>query len=109
MNFVSNAMKYAPDGENIKIKAVEEENDISISVIDSGPGIDAEKVQHLFDRYYRVDSTGNQYSGIGLGLYISAEIIKKHGGKIGVRSERGKGSEFWFSLPKTLSEESEVG
>jgi signal transduction histidine kinase len=53
----------------------------------------------LFDRYYKVDGEGAQYSGLGLGLYISAEIIRKHDGEIGVSSEPGKGSTFWFTLP----------
>ena len=65
-----------------------------------GPGIDPEKVPHLFDRYFRVDSGGIQYSGLGLGLYISAEIVKRHGGQIGVDTALGKGSSFWFTIPK---------
>jgi signal transduction histidine kinase len=70
-----------------------------ISVSDKGPGIPSEKIPHLFDRYYRVDSGGFQFSGLGLGLYISSEIIKKHGGVIGVDSVVGQGSTFWFTLP----------
>jgi PAS domain S-box-containing protein len=100
VNFVNNAIKYAPEGKDIRIRAVDEGANIRISVIDSGPGIDAEKAEHLFDRYYRVDSEGSQYSGLGLGLYISSEIIKKHKGEIGVTSKIGDGSEFWFTLPK---------
>lgn len=102
INFVNNAIKYAPDEKIIRIKAIENEDAVRISVIDSGPGIDQEKAAHLFDRYYRVDSQGSQYSGLGLGLYISAQIIKKHGGEIGVLSNNGTGSEFWFILPKTI-------
>ncbi|MFD2287025.1 PAS domain S-box protein [Pedobacter petrophilus] len=100
INFVNNAIKYAPDEKIIRIKAVDQGDTIKISVIDSGPGIDYGKAAHLFDRYYRVDSKGIQYSGLGLGLYISAEIIKKHGGKIGLTNNNGAGSEFWFVLPK---------
>jgi two-component system CheB/CheR fusion protein len=103
VNFVNNAIKYAPDGKDIRIRAKDEGNRLRISVIDSGPGINAEKSQHLFDRYYRVDSEGSQYSGLGLGLYISSEIIKKHKGEIGVNSKPGIGSEFWFTLPKAQS------
>jgi len=100
VNFVNNAIKYAPNEKNIRIRATDEGDRIRIAVIDSGPGIDAEKSTHLFDRYYRVDSEGSQYSGLGLGLYISSEIVKKHKGEIGVTSKMGEGSQFWFTLPK---------
>jgi signal transduction histidine kinase len=70
-----------------------------ISVKDNGPGIAPDKLPHLFSRYYRADYSGIQYSGLGLGLYISSEIVRKHGGKIGAVSDLGKGSTFWFTLP----------
>jgi PAS domain S-box-containing protein len=99
VNFVNNAIKYAAGSKDIKI-FIEKINDMAkVSVVDTGPGIPPDKLLHLFDRYYRVDSSGSQYSGLGLGLYISAEIIKKHNGQIGVNSELGKGSTFWFTLP----------
>lgn len=69
--------------------------------MDKVPSISPEKLQHLFDRYYRVDSSGSQYSGLGLGLYIFSEIIKKHNEQIGVDSKLGKGRSFWFLLPIT--------
>jgi PAS domain S-box-containing protein len=99
INFVNNAIKYAPKSKEVIIKIEKLEGFAKVSVVDKGPGIDPEKTRHLFDRYYRVDSSGSQYSGLGLGLYISAEIIKKHKGQIGVDSELGKGSTFWFTLP----------
>ena len=99
VNIVNNAVKYAPDSKKINIK-IEKENDMAkVSVSDKGPGIASEKVPHLFDRYYRVDSDGVQFSGLGLGLYISSEIIKRHDGQIGVDTEIGKGSTFWFTMP----------
>jgi PAS domain S-box-containing protein len=99
INFVNNAIKYAAGSKEIKI-FIEKINDIAkVSIIDKGPGIPPDKLLHLFGRFYRVDSSGSQYSGLGLGLYISAEIIKKHNGQIGVNSELGKGSTFWFTLP----------
>jgi signal transduction histidine kinase len=72
---------------------------VKVSVQDFGIGISSEKLPHLFDRYYRVDPSGIQFSGLGLGLYISSEIIERHGGKINVNSVEGKGSTFWFTLP----------
>ena len=98
INFITNAVKYAPESKEIIIK-IEKVNDMAkVSVIDKGTGIPPEKLTHLFDRYYQADNSGSQYSGLGLGLYISAEIIKKHHGQIGVESELGKGSTFWFTL-----------
>jgi PAS domain S-box-containing protein len=98
-NLVSNAVKYAPDSEEITLTIINEGDQVKLSVTDRGPGIPVEKVPHLFDRYYRVDAAGYQASGLGLGLYISSEIVKRHGGEIGVESELGKGSTFWFTLP----------
>jgi len=99
INFVNNAIKYAPEKKEILIHTERIGDLAKVSVSDHGPGIAADKIPHLFDRYYRVDTSGLQYSGLGLGLYISAEIIKKNDGTIGVESELGKGSTFWFTLP----------
>lgn len=98
-NLANNAIKYAPLSKTNVIRIEKLADRIKVSVIDKGQGIAADKVGHLFKRYYRVDSGGNQYSGLGLGLYISAEIIKKHRGEIGVATEPGEGSTFWFTLP----------
>jgi len=99
INFVNNAVKYAPGSTQIYMIAEKIDDWIKVSVKDTGPGIPPEKLMHLFGRYYRADNSGYQYSGLGLGLYISAEIIKRHHGKIGVDSDLGKGSTFWFQLP----------
>jgi PAS domain S-box-containing protein len=99
INFVNNAIKYAPDSKIITVY-IEKINDmVKVSVTDKGPGVTSDKLTHLFDRYYRVEGNGIQGSGLGLGLYISSEIIKKHNGEIGVDSIPGKGSTFWFTLP----------
>lgn len=100
INFITNALKYAPDSPEIIITAARvSENEIKISVKDHGPGIPKEKLTHLFERYYRTNYEGQKFTGLGLGLYISADIIKKHGGKVGAESELERGSEFWFTLP----------
>lgn len=102
VNFVNNAVKYAPASKEIIIRVDREQEQIKVSVTDKGPGIPKDKKEHLFERYYRANENGGQHSGLGLGLYISAEIIKKHGGRIGVDSEAGKGSAFWFLLPAAI-------
>ncbi|HWD87384.1 MAG TPA: ATP-binding protein [Mucilaginibacter sp.] len=102
VNFINNAVKYAPHSREILISVYKENKAVRFAVSDKGPGIAAEKVPHLFQRYYRVDSQGIQFSGLGLGLYISSEIVKKHGGQIGVETEPGKGSTFWFTIPESV-------
>lgn len=99
VNFINNAMKYAPDSLEIKVVCERSAAALKVSVVDSGPGIPEKQIPHLFDRYYRADYSGFRFSGLGLGLYICAEIIKKHGGTISVDSELGTGSAFWFTLP----------
>ncbi|WP_316788716.1 PAS domain S-box protein [Pedobacter frigoris] len=99
VNFVNNAVKYAPNSRKIYLVVEKLGNAARVSVKDNGPGIPKDKLPHLFDRYFRADVSGFQVSGLGLGLYISADIIERHDGKIGVDSEEGKGSTFWFTLP----------
>lgn len=99
VNFVNNAIKYAAECKKIAVKIERLDNTAKVTVMDKGRGIPSEKIPYLFERYYRVESSGVQYSGLGLGLYICAEIIKKHGGEIGVDSKIGEGSAFWFTLP----------
>jgi len=99
VNLVNNAVKYAGSSQVILIDVEKAGEFAKISVTDHGPGISPEQLPHLFERYYRVDGSSRQLSGLGLGLYICAEIIKKHGGEIGVESTIGKGSTFWFTVP----------
>jgi len=104
VNLVNNAVKYAPSSKEIMIRAERDSGMIKISVMDLGPGIAAENLPHLFERYYRAEKDNNQSSGLGLGLYIAGEIISRHGGKIGVYSMVNTGSTFWFTLPDVLQE-----
>jgi len=99
VNFVNNAVKYAPDSKEINIVVKQLKNQVTVTVSDQGEGIDPAVQPFIFDRYYRANHDGKSYSGLGLGLYISSEIIKKHGGQIGVKSTIGQGSSFWFSIP----------
>jgi PAS domain S-box-containing protein len=99
INLINNAIKYAPLSLKIYLIIEKDINMAKISVKDNGPGIAPDLVPLLFNRYSRANPSGYQYSGMGLGLYISAEIIKNHGGQIGVDSELGKGSTFWFTIP----------
>jgi signal transduction histidine kinase len=99
VNLVNNAVKYAPDSKKIKVFIEGNPNFVKVSVKDSGPGIPGEQLPLLFNRYYQAEAPKHRNPGLGLGLYISSEIIKQHGGEMGVESEPGKGSTFWFTLP----------
>jgi PAS domain S-box-containing protein len=99
VNFVNNAVKYAPESVEIELNFERTGDTVKVAVKDSGPGISADKIPHLFDRYYQASPAGYQSSGLGLGLYICSQIVKRHGGQIGVESQMGNGSTFWFTLP----------
>ncbi len=100
VNLVDNAVKYAPNSRTIYLGFEEEEQVIRFTVTDMGVGIRKEDLPYIFDRYWRADHSSIRYSGLGLGLYICAEIVRRHGGGIGAISEPGEGSTFWFTLPK---------
>jgi PAS domain S-box-containing protein len=98
VNLINNAVKYAPESKEIVVRVEQIEGFSKISVIDRGQGIPEESVSKLFERYYRVPEFGYT-PGLGLGLYISSEIVARHGGEMGVDSTVGEGSTFWFTLP----------
>jgi len=97
-NLLSNAIKYSPDGGHIDVSCAIDRGEARISVRDEGLGISQEDQARLFNPYSR---SGRQawISGHGLGLFISHEIVRRHGGRMGVSSELGHGAEFWFTLP----------
>ena len=101
VNLLSNAVKYSPDTDKIVIKYAKQNDVIKVSVTDFGIGIPSDKLPFVFDRFFRAKDD-HTFSGLGLGLYISSEIIKQHGGIMGVESEENKGSCFWFTLPLAL-------
>ncbi|MDB5199606.1 MAG: sensor histidine kinase [Chitinophagaceae bacterium] len=98
-NIISNASKYSPGKDKIIVNAVKNSSDIIVSFKDFGIGIPKEKISKIFDRFYRVDEVSKDFSGLGIGLFISSEIIKQHGGKIWAESTEGEGSTFYFSIP----------
>lgn len=97
-NLLSNAHKYAPDA-TVTVRSRVNEKDLLIEVLDDGPGIRAEHLPRLFERFYRVPGGSKGIRGTGLGLHICSKIIEAHGGEIGVRSEHGEGTHFTITLP----------
>lgn len=97
-NLVGNAVKYSGNRTTINVSFEKMKESIRVIVKDEGIGIKPENLARLFDRYYRVEQE-SIIAGFGIGLYLSAEIIEAHGGKIWAESEFGKGSTFYFELP----------
>ena len=99
-NFISNALKYSPNAEKIIVKVEKMGNDVQFSVQDFGIGMPEDKKDKVFEQYYRVSGDEQStFSGLGLGLFISAQIVERSKGKIWVNTILGKGSTFYFSLP----------
>lgn len=99
INLLDNAIKYSPGGEEVLVRVSLEEKHVIVCVQDYGVGIDKNNVNKLFDRYFRTDNTAMRFEGLGLGLYISADVIKRHDGTYWLESEPGEGSSFYFRLP----------
>jgi len=103
LNLLSNAIKFTPDGGQITVAAgpVNGVSEVRVAVTDTGIGIAAEDQPKLFQEFSQLDaSASRKYEGTGLGLALSRRLVELHGGAIGVESEIGKGSTFWFTLPQ---------
>jgi signal transduction histidine kinase len=99
MALVDNAIKFSPRGGQVEINLYEEDNYVVIDVKDQGIGIETDLIPRIFDRFYRIEkTTENLFSGIGLGLAITNQVIKQHNGRISIQSELGKGSTFSIRL-----------
>jgi two-component system phosphate regulon sensor histidine kinase PhoR len=102
INLLDNAIKYTPEGGRVMISAIEkDQREIQFSINDTGIGIPKEDIPRIFERFYRVDKGRSQESGgTGLGLSIVKHLVQAHSGSIWVESQIGKGSTFYFTLPK---------
>ncbi len=98
VNLITNAIKYSPNSRQINLKTISNKKHITIFVQDFGIGIAKDKQEMIFSRFYRIAEKQTKISGLGLGLYITSEILKKHASKLYVDSQLGKGSTFYFSL-----------
>jgi signal transduction histidine kinase len=99
-NFLTNAIKYSPGADKIIVRTTCHDDNLICCVQDFGIGIPKDKLEKVFERFFRLSGDKlHTFPGTGLGLYISAEIIKRQGGRIWAESEPGKGSSFYFSLP----------
>jgi two-component system CheB/CheR fusion protein len=104
MNLINNAVKYSPIKKEIIIRAEKNIDSAIVSVIDFGIGMLNSDQDMVFERFYRANHHESTMPGLGMGLYISSEIIKEHNGEINVRSKLNEGSVFSFSLPLANAE-----
>ena len=100
-NLLHNAVKFSPNGGRITVRIQDLEDSVQVSVQDTGIGIPPDKLERIFERFYQVDgSTRRRFGGMGLGLAIVKRIVEAHGGRVWAESELGKGSTFYFTIPK---------
>lgn len=108
-NLIGNALKYSTGTDPVIISCSQADGRATVRIDDHGIGISPEDKQHLFDRFFRSANPNSRIvSGFGIGLYVSAEIVRLHGGNIGVDSEIGQGSSFWFDLPEVTPADNPV-
>src|SRR5690606_2516304 len=100
INLITNAIKYSPDAHQVHVVLESSPEEVTVQVIDEGMGMTRDQQAKVFTRFYQVEGT-SKMTGLGLGLYLSKEIIERHGGRVGVNSRLGKGSTFYFSVPRT--------
>jgi signal transduction histidine kinase/DNA-binding response OmpR family regulator len=99
-NLLSNAIKYSPSGGRVEVSSERRNGMVRISIADSGIGVPADQQRHLFQKFFRVDSSDTrEIGGTGLGLALSREIVEAHSGRMGFESVEGAGSTFWLELP----------
>ncbi len=104
-NLISNALRHTPADGKVEVTAGRRQATVEISVSDTGPGLSAEEIPHVFDRFWRGDKARTrQQGGSGLGLAIAKQLVEAQGGSIGVESEEARGSRFWFTLPVTAED-----
>lgn len=108
VNLLSNAIKFSPKNSVIKVEAEAGRDHVEVRVNDQGPGIPADQQEGIFQRFHQVDSTASNHKGTGLGLAICKAIIEGHEGAMGVRSEVGHGSSFWFRIPMISQDKQEL-
>jgi signal transduction histidine kinase len=100
INLLTNAAKYSPNADKVFVRLFREQDQAVVSVQDFGIGIDEAYHQKIFERFYQVtDPQERSYRGLGIGLYISKEILDRHAGRISVRSRKGEGAIFSVALP----------
>ena len=100
INYLTNAVKYSPDHKEVQIEAgVQPGGQVYVRVKDYGIGIRKDHQSDIFSKFYRVEESADRFQGLGIGLYICAEIIRRHEGQYGVESEPGQGSTFYFTVP----------
>jgi signal transduction histidine kinase/DNA-binding response OmpR family regulator len=99
MNLIGNAIKFTPEGGNIRLLAHRLDEGVRVEVRDSGPGIPVEEQQRIFEAFYRLCETDKNTEGTGLGLAITRRLVELHGGTLGLESQPGSGSCFFFTLP----------
>lgn len=99
-NLLSNAIKYSPHGGTVKIQTMTDEEKVTVAIQDQGMGMTPQQVEHIFDRFYRAESSNLGITGLGLGMTIVKQIIVDHGGEISVSSHLGEGTTIAFTLPR---------